>query len=868
MTALTTAEPQKLAFLHRLAKLCPREIPYLSIGVSQVGLEGLAEHVDARNLSLSVMIAFGKYEGGLFVQAGKMMNPRRRWVRFMGQWPHEVTPVSNGVRTSVIFYVPTRLHQLTDVEWQLLADSGFPVSLVLRNAVPNYITGKAAVLKRVTFREPCVEEVVEFEVQGLMRPTREGRLITRAAAVVGGEDVVRKISANVSSVQEVETRRTRAKSKAAARKKRENQALKRLPQPEEVQLSKTTPIAVEAIRRAQGSQRQRWKRALEAELTSMKDNRVYIPIKHQEALEWKRKGAVSVPGRIVAGLKPDEIQELGFKEKARVVACGNFADQFEVFSVSNLDASVFRLVLVTVLRARFAIAVVDVRTAFLHADIEPGRVVLVEPPQTMRDYDLVPCDETWVLSKALYGLKESPGLWQEHRDKVLRELRCSVRGQEYQWIQSLVHGSVWFLVTSEEAERLKTQRRGETCDLDKLAAMACSTSPEVCDFPAPEKFIAIMTVYVDDLFVAGLPAMIEETLGCIRAKWKTSDPKVLGRDCSSLTYLGIVIQYSAEGFEGNQLLVHQVPYIADFLDKHSDLVSVRGRGTPGMAAVCEQQVSEEQEEVDIGLDDGQVSRMRAVLGSILWVATRTRPDLAWAHSVAAGLVAGSPRAAWKRMLDMIAYLQVTQEEVMVLAPSGCSGVELEAYTDISFAPQGQHSHAGATLFWDGCLVTWRSHRQSLVSTSTAEAELLAALDGLHMLRAARAVLREFGEHVRSARILCDNAAAVSIATGTPAMRTRHFSMRAWQLNEAIKSGELAMTYVSTQHQRADSLTKGMSVLQTQAHRRMVGMYPLEEAVLGATGKKGDEGTPEERSAGRTRRREGLSGSEEPAGVSN
>ena len=135
-------------------------------------------------------------------------------------------------------------------------------------------------------------------------------------------------------------------------------------------------------------------------------------------------------------------------------------------------------------------------------------------------------------------------------------------------------------------------------------------------------------------------------------------------------------------------------------------------------------------------------------------------------------------------------------------------VELEAYTDLSFAPQAQHSHAGAKVLWDGCLLTWRSHQESLVSTSTAGAKLLVALDGLHMIRAARAVLREMGEHVRSAKILCDNSAAVSIVSGTPAVRTMHFSMRTWQLSEAVSAGEVTVTHVATQHQRADSLTKG------------------------------------------------------------
>eukprot|EP00971_Amphidinium_carterae_P346170 6487486-Amphidinium_carterae.1 len=126
------------------------------------------------------------------------------------------------------------------------------------------------------------------------------------------------------------------------------------------------------------------------------------------------------------------------------------------------------------------------------------------------------------------------------------------------------------------------------------------------------------------------------------------------------------------------------------------------------------------------------------------------------------------------------------------------GDELHVFTDISFSPGGAKSHSGTVLKFGGSLLTWRSHKQSLTALSTAEAELYSAVEGLNPLRAARAVLREMG----------DNSAAISIATsGCPPMRSRHWSMHAWALGEAVSSGEIAVEYVQTGSQEADSLTK-------------------------------------------------------------
>eukprot|EP00971_Amphidinium_carterae_P151743 3007661-Amphidinium_carterae.1 len=149
-----------------------------------------------------------------------------------------------------------------------------------------------------------------------------------------------------------------------------------------------------------------------------------------------------VPARVALVLKPDAAQEDGFKRKARIVACGNFAQEYEHFEVANLEAAVFRAILNVSAVRGLRVGVLDIKTAFLHASIQTGRTVLVSPPKILLDYQLCEVGETWTLSRALYGLKESPGLWAEHRDQAISTAEVELPGiGRCKWLQSVVHPS-------------------------------------------------------------------------------------------------------------------------------------------------------------------------------------------------------------------------------------------------------------------------------------------------------------------------------------------------------------------------------------------------------------------------------------------
>ena len=60
----------------------------------------------------------------------------------------------------------------------------------------------------------------------------------------------------------------------------------------------------------------------------------------------------------------------------------------------------------------------DISSAFLQAPIPSEELVLVRPPPELEQNP----DVLWRLKKALYGLKTSPKLWQQHLASKLEEL--------------------------------------------------------------------------------------------------------------------------------------------------------------------------------------------------------------------------------------------------------------------------------------------------------------------------------------------------------------------------------------------------------------------------------------------------------------
>ena len=133
---------------------------------------------------------------------------------------------------------------------------------------------------------------------------------------------------------------------------------------------------------------------------------------------------------------------------------------------------------------------------------------------------------------------------------------------------------------------------------------------------------------------------------------------------------------------------------------------------------------------------------QALVGELLWLATRTRQDPVHGVSRIGQLITRDVDQAIQRGEDMIRYLRGTKhQEIHYGTPGKGHGrgdqlpVErdfnlIEVFADASFCPGSDRSQTGMVLMWGDAPIGWMSMRQPCASLSTAEAELQASLDGM------------------------------------------------------------------------------------------------------------------------------------------
>ena len=111
---------------------------------------------------------------------------------------------------------------------------------------------------------------------------------------------------------------------------------------------------------------------------------------------------------------------------------------------------------------------------------------------------------------------------------------------------------------------------------------------------------------------------------------------------------------------------------------------------------------------------------REAVGSLMYAAIATRPDIAFAVSMLSQFLDNPGPRHWEAAKRIFRYLQGTKTWVLTL---GGQENALVGYTDADGASQ-EHRHAisGHVFFINGGAVSWSSRKQELITLSTAEAE--------------------------------------------------------------------------------------------------------------------------------------------------
>ena len=133
---------------------------------------------------------------------------------------------------------------------------------------------------------------------------------------------------------------------------------------------------------------------------------------------------------------------------------------------------------------------------------------------------------------------------------------------------------------------------------------------------------------------------------------------------------------------------------------------------------------------------------------------------------------------------------------------------LEAYTDADYAGSlvDRRSTTGYCTFLGGNLVTWRSKR------SSAESEFRVFAQGLCELLWLKIFLNDLRiKWDGPIKLYCDNKSTINIAHDPIQLdRTKHIESDKHFIKEKFEEGVVCMSYVPSEHQLADILTKRLN----------------------------------------------------------
>ena len=490
-----------------------------------------------------------------------------------------------------------------------------------------------------------------------------------------------------------------------------------------------------------------------------------------------------VPGKLVCVVKAGPN---GGKRKCRGVICGNMMENdsspIGVYA-SGADGTLIRTVVRDATLKKWGCTVTDIKTAFLLAPrIEsPGqREVVVAPPKILVEGGICSPSERWKVLKALYGLPSSPACWAVYRNNTMRTFEWHDQDMDLRcYMEQTPEGNLWKIWGIGKGEE------------------------------AVKRVLGHVLIYIDDMMVLGSDGIRKGFMKRLSQEWKCTPGETVNQE-GWVRFSGFELKH---GSDGVSIMVSQSSYIRDLLKRH-DVKTEKPYPMPKWD-------TEEPPEEDI--TSAQIKEAQMYVGELLWAAVRSRPDIAFSVSIMGQQVTKRPRWVVQLGKHVLGYLLSTRDhclhyrsEVGGYGPENTLQIPrhndlIEAYSDISFAPNGNRSYQGVIVTFAGAPIQWESNRQAFCTMSTAESELVAALEAMTMSQSVEALLQVIHPETVFEKVLYgDNQSSLSILEKPDGpWRTRHLRLRANVFREKLQSQNQKW---SVRHQKgsdlvADLLTK-------------------------------------------------------------
>ena len=268
-----------------------------------------------------------------------------------------------------------------------------------------------------------------------------------------------------------------------------------------------------------------------------------------------------------------------------------------------------------------------------------------------------------------------------------------------------------------------------------------------------------------------------------------------------------------------------------------DILKVKEEGTEGWMINHEsyvkdlvgRQVGEEKEKmIPISRDQDpttleKIRQCQREVGDLLWLVSRSRPDLMYATSRMGSHVTKATSAVVETAPQVAGYLKRTAGEGLLYKEEKEKEPTIRVFTDASFSPEGEESHGCFVVMLNDCLLFWRSGRQSTITLSTAESDLNEIVEGMNGGEAVAVIISALCQVVHKEVWTDSQSAAAISANEGGSWRTRHLKMRSGYARQQVMQGEWRIGHVPGQEIVADLGTKSLTSIRLDYLKEKLGM---------------------------------------------
>ena len=321
-----------------------------------------------------------------------------------------------------------------------------------------------------------------------------------------------------------------------------------------------------------------------------------------------------------------------------------------------------------------------------------------------------------------------------------------------------------------------------------------------------------VAVYVDDMVLAGSRKAIDDFKAAINNRFPITDIGPIQ------WFLGIKITRDRR----NRTIYLSQEAAIDKIVTHWKLDQVSGNRTP-MAIGTKFQAAPEGYTAGMQLK----TKYQSAVGSLNYVCTCTRPDIAFAVGVVGRFSHNPTDDHWGLVRQIIRYLKLTKRAVLTYSGSI---QPLNGYCDAASNDclDTRRSTSGYTFNIGSGAISWSSKRQTIVTHSSTEAEYCemdrAAREAVYLRHLCKELCPEAIAYPTPIVVKGDNKSAIATAdSGAITPRNKHWDVRWHYCHQVKELGHVEFQFVRTRDQVADTLTKPLPKDAFERHRKALGI---------------------------------------------